>query len=93
MRDVGRRQRRRGDLVEQRHEEMEVAAVDERDVGRRIAERSGASETAETRADDDDAGLGLCVAISAALRFHVPVSVGRAVLPRYGVWGDPAKHG
>ena len=54
-RDVRGRKRPRRDLVEERLEEVEVAPVDERDVGRRAPERARRLEAAEAAADDHDA--------------------------------------
>ena len=54
--DVARVQRRRGDLVEQRLEQMVVAAIDDRQVHRGAPERPGGVEAAESAAEDDDAG-------------------------------------
>ena len=54
VRDVGGREPGSRDLVEQRLEEMVVAAVDERHVHRRAAERLGGGEAAEAAADDHD---------------------------------------
>ena len=51
-RDVGRIQTRRRHLVEQRLEEVVVAAVDQRDPNRRIGEPSRRRQPAETSADD-----------------------------------------
>ena len=51
-RDVGGRQRRRRDLVEQRHEQVVVPPVDDRDPDRRAAQFPGAGKPAEPRADE-----------------------------------------
>jgi hypothetical protein len=53
--DVGRRQAAGGHLVEQRLEQVEVAAVDQFDVDRFAAERLGGAKPAEAAADDHDA--------------------------------------
>ena len=45
-----------GHLVEQRLEQVVVAAVDQRDVDRLAAEEAGREEPAEAAADDDDRG-------------------------------------
>jgi hypothetical protein len=54
-RDVGRRERGRRDLVEQRLEQMVIAAIDHRHVDRRVGEPLGGGEAAEAGADDHDA--------------------------------------
>jgi hypothetical protein len=54
IRDLAGRERPRSDLVRERLEEMEVAAVDERDLNRRTPELQGRLEAAETSADDDN---------------------------------------
>ena len=55
-RDVAGVQRRGGDLVEQRLEEVVVAAVDERDAHGRARSARAAAEPAEAAADDHDVG-------------------------------------
>ena len=45
------------DLIEERHEEMIVAPVDDRHLDRRPAETLGTGEAAEAGPDDDDMGL------------------------------------
>jgi hypothetical protein len=57
-RDVVGREPRRGDLVEQGRERVEVVAVDEGDLHRVAGQRLGRSHPSETATDDDDA-LGL----------------------------------
>src|SRR4051794_25745658 len=52
--DVARIQRGGGDLIEQRLEEVVVAAVDERDVGVRLCQRLRRVQAAEAAADDYD---------------------------------------
>ena len=52
--DFRRRQRSGRDLVEQRLEQMMVAAVDQRDPDRRSGEAKGGLQPAETGADDHD---------------------------------------
>ena len=56
--DFRRRQRRGRDLVEQRLEQMMVAAVDQRDLDRRAGKPKGGFQPAETGADDHHA-MGL----------------------------------
>src|SRR6185369_14457676 len=51
--DFRRRQRSGRDLVEQRLEQMMVAAVDQRDPDRRTGEAEGGLQPAKTGADDD----------------------------------------
>src|SRR2546421_393684 len=46
----------RGDLVEERLEEMVIVPVEQHDVDRRSAERAGGPQAAEARAEDDDGG-------------------------------------
>ena len=53
--DVARIERRGGDLIEQRLEEMKIAAVDDRDVRRRFLQDFGGVEPAKAAAEDDDA--------------------------------------
>ena len=53
--DVRRRQTAGRDLVKQRLEQVEVAAVDQRDLEPRGTDRLGGVEPAESAADDDDA--------------------------------------
>src|SRR5581483_7613743 len=55
IRDLARRQRTSRDLIRQRLEEMEVAAVDEGDVDARTAQALRGLQPAEAAADDDDA--------------------------------------
>ena len=52
--DLAGRERARRNLVGERLEEMEVAAVDERDLDRRTPQLRDRLEAAETAADDDD---------------------------------------
>jgi hypothetical protein len=54
IRDLARRQRAGRDLVGQRLEQMEVAAVDERDLHGRVPHSARSLEPAEAAADDDD---------------------------------------
>jgi hypothetical protein len=54
MGDLAGRQRPRCDLLRQRLEEMEVAAVDERDLDRRAPQRQDRLEASKTAAADDD---------------------------------------
>jgi hypothetical protein len=56
--DLAGRQRPGRHLVRERLEEMEVAAVDERDLDRRIPQLRDRLEAAETFADDDDVVAG-----------------------------------
>ena len=51
--DLPRREHAGGDLVEQRLEEVVVAAVDQRDVHRHVGESPDGQEAAEAPADDD----------------------------------------
>ena len=53
--DIGRRQARRGDLVEERLEKMIVAAIDDGDVRRAAAERPRRAQAAKSGAENDDA--------------------------------------
>jgi hypothetical protein len=53
--DLAGRERPRRDLVGERLEEMEVAAVDERDLDRRTPQLRDRLEASEASADDDDA--------------------------------------
>ena len=53
--DLAGRKRPGRDLVGERLEEMEVAAVDERDLDRRTPQPRDRPEAAEPSADDDDA--------------------------------------
>ena len=55
VRDVGARQARGGHLVEQGLEGVEVVAVDEGDIDRRVGELAGRDQTTEACADDHDA--------------------------------------
>ena len=55
--DLAGRKRPRRDLVGERLEEMEVAAVDERDLDRRAPQLRDRLEAAESSADDDDVVL------------------------------------
>ena len=52
--DLAGRERPGRDLVGERLEEMEVAAVDERDLDRRTPQLRDRLQAAETSADDDD---------------------------------------
>jgi hypothetical protein len=54
LRDVGGRQARRRDLVEQRLEQMVVAPIDQGDLHLLVAERHRCAEAAEPGADDHD---------------------------------------
>src|SRR6185437_13280479 len=56
--DVGRREHRRRDLVEQRLEDVMIRAVDDGDIDGRVLERARGVEAAEAAADDDDAWAG-----------------------------------
>ncbi len=58
--DFSRRQRARGDLVEQRLEEMEIPAVDECDGKVFMPERARCVEPAEATADNDGPVHLLC---------------------------------
>jgi hypothetical protein len=58
--DVGRAERSGRDLVEQRLEQVVVAAIDDQHVDRRATQRPRRFETAEAGADDHDARSG-CV--------------------------------
>src|SRR5262245_66688347 len=51
--DIGGRQSARGHLVEQRLKEVEIAAVDQRDLNIGAFESAGSAEAAEAAADDD----------------------------------------
>ena len=51
--DLARREPARGHLVEQRLEEVKVAAIDQRDRYRRAPERLGDIQPAKSAADDD----------------------------------------
>ena len=53
-RDVGWREGRRGDLVEQGLKEVEVPSIDEREPDGRLPECSGAVQASEAAADDHD---------------------------------------
>src|SRR5581483_6749556 len=53
--DFAGRERAGRDLIEERLEEMEVAAVDERDVDRRMSEIARRIEPAEPAAENEDA--------------------------------------
>ena len=57
-RDVAGRQRRRRHLIQQRLEDVMVAAIDERDPHRRPPQRARGVQAAEAAADDDDARIG-----------------------------------
>jgi hypothetical protein len=52
--NVGRREARSRDLVQQRLEQVVVLPIDEDDVGGRLAERVRREQAAEACADDDD---------------------------------------
>ena len=52
--DLARRQRAGRDLVGERLEEVEVAAIDEREIDRRRGELQRGLQAAEAAADDDD---------------------------------------
>jgi len=52
--DVGRRQRSRRDLIQQRLKKMVIAAVDQGDVHRGVLERARDAEAAESSPDDDN---------------------------------------
>ena len=65
--DLRGRERRRRDLVEQRLEQMVVAAVDERDRDRRAGKAEGGFQPAKAGADDDDA-MGLLCALTSCGR-------------------------
>jgi hypothetical protein len=54
--DLARREARRGDLVEQRLEDVVVGAVQNRDVKRGAVERASRVQASESPADDDYAG-------------------------------------
>ena len=51
--DIGRRKSAGGNLIEERLEKVEVAAVDQRDVNWRVFQRDHGAEAAESSADDD----------------------------------------
>ena len=55
IRNLAGRKRSSRNLVGQRLEEMEVTAVDERDLDRRFSQLRDRQQPAETTADDDDA--------------------------------------
>ena len=57
-RDVTRRQRRRRYLIQQRLEDVMVAAIDERDLHGRPPERPRGIKASETTADDYHVGIG-----------------------------------
>jgi len=57
--DVGRRQTRRRDLVEQRLEQMMVAAIDQRDAHLRAREIARGPQARESATDDHHVGQGL----------------------------------
>jgi hypothetical protein len=59
LRDIGRRERGGGDLVEERLEEMMVAPVNQRDEHRNVAQRLRRLEPGEAAADDDDVAAGV----------------------------------
>ena len=52
--DIARRQRRRGDLVEERLEKVVVMAIDERHAHGRAGERARSVEPTESAAQNDD---------------------------------------
>ena len=60
--DVARVQDRRRHLVEERLEQVVVAAIDERDVDGRLTEPQGGLEAAEPAAENDDARPPLVLA-------------------------------
>ena len=66
-RDVGRGERRRRDLVQQRLEEMVIAAVDDRDAYAGAIEGARRRETAEASPQDHDVGLFLSSAPGTSL--------------------------
>ena len=49
-------QRRGRDLIEERLEQVVIAAIEQRDAHRRVGQRARAVEPAESAADDDDVG-------------------------------------
>mgnify|MGYP001238239884 CR=1 FL=1 len=53
--DIGRRQPCRGDLVEERLEQVIVAPIDDGDVGRATRERPRGAQASESRTEDNDA--------------------------------------
>ena len=60
--DIGRRQRRGGDLIQQRLKQVIVVTVDERDREVAPGQRFRGRQSAKPRTDDDDVGM--------AKRFH-----------------------
>ena len=52
--DIGWRKAARGDLVEERLEQMKVAAIDQRDVDVGATQRLGRGQPAESAANNDD---------------------------------------
>ena len=54
--DIAGRQRRRCDLIEQRLEDVMVAAIDQRDANVRVAKSAGSGQAAKAAADDHDVG-------------------------------------
>ena len=63
-RDVAGRQRRHRHLIEQRLEDVMVAAVEDRHADARAPQRAGGIEAAEAAADDDDMGKSHGEAVS-----------------------------
>ncbi len=57
-RDVARRKRGRGDLIEKRLEDVMVAPIDEQDVDRRSPKRARGAQAAKTAADDHHPRFG-----------------------------------
>ena len=55
MRLAGR-ERRGCDLIQQRLEDVMVAAIDQRDANVRVAKSAGSRQPAKAAADDDDVG-------------------------------------
>jgi hypothetical protein len=55
-RDVSGRQTRRGDLIEERLEEVVIPAIEQRDVHRSALECLCGGQTCESATDDDDVG-------------------------------------
>jgi hypothetical protein len=58
-RDVGGRERRGRDLVEQRLEQVMIATVDQRDANRRTPQCAGAAQPGEAAAQNDDVRSGV----------------------------------
>ncbi len=65
--DVGRRQRRGRNLIQERLEQMMVRAVDQQDIDGRAGEPGRRCQSAEAAAHDDDALPLLHVNLSALL--------------------------